>query len=92
MKSKKELQKVILMTGGSRGLGAVLVRQLLETTPHVVVTFSRKETPLMKKLVRSFPSRFVFKTINLNHREEVRDCVMKFAKDADRHYRTHIFL
>jgi len=42
-------QKVILVSGGSRGLGGAFVEHLLERG-HLVCTFSRRSTPLVERL------------------------------------------
>ncbi len=52
-------QKLILLSGGSRGLGAHLVSHLL-AAGHAVGTFARKPTPLMQELAASYPERFEF--------------------------------
>lgn len=48
---------VVLVSGGSRGLGAALVRELL-TAGHRVATFSRSPTPVVEELAAAHPEAF----------------------------------
>ena len=45
---------VVLLSGGSRGLGLSLIEALLEAG-HRVATFSRKPTDALQKLAERYP-------------------------------------
>jgi len=51
--------KLILVSGGSRGLGGHIVEHLLEQGHHVA-TFARKRTPLVDTLAERFSAAFDF--------------------------------
>lgn len=51
--------KAIIVSGGSRGLGLVLVKHLL-SRGCAVATFARSATPDTERLGREFPDRFLF--------------------------------
>lgn len=53
-------EKVILVSGGSRGLGGHIVRHLLEAG-HRVATFARKRTSLMGELEQRYGEKIYFR-------------------------------
>jgi 3-oxoacyl-[acyl-carrier protein] reductase len=57
--------KVVLVSGGSRGLGQAIVAQCLERG-YAVATFSRSETPFIKGLTGSDPdsTRFLWRNVD----------------------------
>jgi len=55
--------QVVLISGGSRGLGASIVQSLLESG-HTVATFSRKGTDFTNECAAKHSDRFVFREID----------------------------
>ena len=55
--------QVVLISGGSRGLGASIVESLLKSG-HTVATFSRKATNFTSGCEHKYPERFTFKEID----------------------------
>lgn len=58
--------KVILVSGGSKGLGEAILKHLLENTSHQVVTFSRNETPAIRSFQKKFKARFSYMRADLS--------------------------
>jgi len=57
-------QKRVLVTGGSRGLGAAICRRLLEEGWQVV-TVSRRRSPVIEELEQTFPEGFSWTACDL---------------------------
>lgn len=64
----------VLITGGSRGLGAGIVESFL-ASGDTVSTCSRSRSELVDKWESEAPARFLFRTVDLSQRDEVRDFV-----------------
>ncbi len=63
--------RVVLVTGGSKGLGAHLVDRFLGLGDQVA-TFSRNVTPTTRRWQDDFPDRFYFEELDLADREACR--------------------
>jgi 3-oxoacyl-[acyl-carrier protein] reductase len=55
--------QVVIISGGSRGLGAAIVQSLLDDG-HTVATFSRKATEFTTKCSETYSAQFVFQEID----------------------------
>ncbi len=84
MMKKKDKKKIILISGGSRGLGAALVAGFLKETHHVVYTFSRSQTPLVVKWSRDFKTRFHYETMDLTSKDEIESLILEIEKKEGR--------
>lgn len=69
MSSSEDQSRVVIITGGSRGLGAGIVRSYLESGDRVA-TCSRSETPEVKAWQAEYPDHFFFASADLAVREE----------------------
>lgn len=83
--SNQSKSKVVLVSGGSRGLGQAIVSQCLERG-YAVATFSRSQTPFVQGLVTSDPEnqRFLWRNVDatdpLALRAFVAEVVAKFGR------------
>jgi 3-oxoacyl-[acyl-carrier protein] reductase len=69
-------QQVILISGGSRGLGAAIARRCLDSG-HIVATFSRSSSPFIEKQQEQDPqrARFDWTAIDGRDDEALKRCV-----------------
>ena len=74
-----EKSKVILISGGSRGLGQGIVEHLLKNTSHSVVTFSRKESPFIKQAKKS-GKRFYYRQADVSSSSEINSLFKEVQK------------
>ncbi len=81
MKLEKNSNRVVLISGGSRGLGLATVRALLEAD-YQVVTFSRKESPELTELINELPGRLVFFKADLADQKSLRKVVRQTEKEV----------
>lgn len=65
------MNRVVVVTGGSRGLGAGIVRSYLATGDHVA-TCSRSETEQTRAWSREYPDHFLFGPADLSRADEAR--------------------
>jgi 3-oxoacyl-[acyl-carrier protein] reductase len=72
--------KVILVSGGSRGLGEAVLKHLLEKTAHRVVTFSRSETPATAAFRKKYKNRFFYRQADLSSSREMTEFAAWFEK------------
>jgi len=82
----KEIEKVILVSGGSKGLGEGIVRYLLKNSSHKVITFSRKETPFVKNVKKKYRDRFLYLKADISSSkdlEEIMEVVQKRYQRLD---------
>jgi 3-oxoacyl-[acyl-carrier protein] reductase len=70
--------EVIVISGGSRGLGQAIVSDLL-TRGHYVATFSRSSTEFVERCQRDFADTFLWTEIDSRDYERVR----AFVRDVD---------
>lgn len=79
----KENRKVILISGGSRGLGQALVTDFL-TQGHIVTTFSRSESPFIAECLEEDPNgeSFYWESVDAMDVEQIKT----FAKSIIRRY------
>ncbi len=76
---KQRASQVVLISGGSRGLGGALSEHFLQAGSRVA-TFSRTKTELVSKLEKKYPGRFLYEAVRADSREEVRSFVGKVEK------------
>lgn len=76
-------QRCVLISGGSRGLGAAFVESLL-ADGHNVATFSRTETPFIAACREQHPERFFWTCLDAQRGQDlrrfVRDVVARFSR------------
>ncbi|MDN5894339.1 MAG: 3-oxoacyl-ACP reductase FabG [Nocardioides sp.] len=72
--------RVVLVTGGSRGLGAGIVASYLESGDRVA-TCARSITPEVEAWLEEYPDRFRFTSADLSRREDA-DAFVKAAIDT----------
>lgn len=67
------MNRVVLVSGGNRGLGSALVQSFLDDGQHCVATFSRNRTAFIDTIARhpERQERFSFKTLDITNRQEV---------------------
>ncbi len=70
---------MILVTGGSRGLGLAIVRTLLERGDSVA-TFARNSTQEIEKLLADYPNQFEFSKGDMLNSETFNELVKGFEK------------
>ena len=67
-----------MVTGGSRGLGQVIVNAFLHDTDYNVATCSRERTGHIEELEGgAFSSRFLFKAVDMANSQQVKQFVLK---------------
>jgi 3-oxoacyl-[acyl-carrier protein] reductase len=76
-------QRVALVSGGNRGLGAAMVRMLLQRDWQVA-TFSREETPFIQQCRSERPLAFDWQAINAGNLDALRDWVMRIRDKWNR--------
>ena len=68
--------QTVLISGGSRGLGAGIVERFLELG-HSVATFSRSPTADVERWQREYPDSFLFGSLSLTDNEACKDFVRR---------------
>ncbi|MFI4955212.1 MAG: SDR family NAD(P)-dependent oxidoreductase [Gammaproteobacteria bacterium] len=71
--------KVIILTGGSRGLGQSFIEMLLQQG-EFVATCSRDESQFIKDTLASHPSQFYWESVDISDYESVARFVRKIYK------------
>lgn len=68
------MERVAVVSGGSRGFGSVLIRELLDDPDISVASFSRSVTPEIREIMDNSDvgARFLFETIDITDSESVR--------------------
>ena len=74
--SKINATKVILISGGSRGLGKAFVESLL-AQGHRIYTFSRNETPFISTAAKAYPNQLFWESIDGTDFDSVDDFVRR---------------
>jgi 3-oxoacyl-[acyl-carrier protein] reductase len=71
------LKRVAIVSGGSRGFGPVLIRELLEDPDLSVATFSRSVTPQIQEMIDAAATsdRFYFELVDITDSEAVKGFV-----------------
>ena len=69
------MTRVAVVSGGSRGFGPVLIRELLEDPELAVASFSRSQTPEVSELLNAMGQRFLFETLDITDSEAVKGFV-----------------
>jgi 3-oxoacyl-[acyl-carrier protein] reductase len=77
--------KVVLVSGGSRGLGQAIVTQCLERG-YAVATFSRSRTPFVEALISSDPDeqRFLWRSVDATDPGALKGLVTEVVAKFDR--------
>lgn len=70
---------VVLISGGSRGLGLQVAEFCLHQLKHPVATFARRATPEVRALEKSFPDSFLFREIDVSDTNAVQAFVTTCA-------------
>lgn len=73
------VERVALVSGGSRGLGLSIVRHLLETE-WSVATISRAASPEMQQLNEQYGDRFLFLQADLAESKSLAEVVDRVEK------------
>jgi 3-oxoacyl-[acyl-carrier protein] reductase len=71
--------EVILVTGGSRGLGLAIVRALLERGDSVA-TFARHPTPEIGQLLAEYPNKLIFTEGDMAHSKSFNSLIKGVEK------------
>jgi 3-oxoacyl-[acyl-carrier protein] reductase len=72
-------KEVVLVSGGSKGLGLAIVRALLERGDSVA-TFARRSTPEIEALIDIYSDRFDFAESDMLHSDTFRVLVKQFEQ------------
>lgn len=74
-------KKTAIISGGSKGLGATLVKRLL-ADGYSVATFSRAENQFIKDIKNSYPldSDFIFRTFDITNSNSLKQFVTEVLK------------
>jgi 3-oxoacyl-[acyl-carrier protein] reductase len=75
-------QRVVLVSGGSRGLGAGIVQSFLDSGDRVA-TFSRTSTSQVERWSAEFPDRFRFAEVDLSDRGQTAAYVKSLLDEWD---------
>ena len=83
-------QQVVLISGGSRGLGAAIARRCLDTG-HIVATFSRSSSPFIEEQQDHDPqgARFHWTSVDGRDDEALKRCVQTVV---DRYGGIHVLV
>ena len=78
-------QKVIIISGGSRGLGQALVADFLEAG-HIVATFSRKATPFIHECQEEYAEdkRFFWQAVDGTQFEQLKEFAFSVIREYGR--------
>ena len=78
-------QKVIIISGGSRGLGQALVADFLEAG-HIVATFSRKATPFIHECQEEYAEdkRFFWQAVDGTQLEQLKEFAFSVIREYGR--------
>jgi len=79
MDGERQEGPVVLVSGGSRGLGLEVCKDLLNRG-YRVATFSRQETSDVRSLSKANPNRFVFHQADMGDRSSLED-VARFTEN-----------
>ena len=79
------MNRVVLVTGGSRGIGAAVVKRFAEENDRVIFTY-RSSADVAKKFVQSLPnaSKVSFEPCDVKHKEDVDGVVEKILEREGR--------
>ena len=74
------MAQTVIVTGDSRGLGAHIVRTLLEQEEYAVVGISRGESENTQRFVESYPDRYDHVNFDLSAPDEIEELYKKELK------------
>lgn len=66
---------VVIITGGSKGLGKAIAEYFLKNTEKVICTLSRKKTNFIQEMEKNYGEKFYYKSVDVLNIEDVRDFV-----------------
>jgi 3-oxoacyl-[acyl-carrier protein] reductase len=69
------MDKCVIVTGGSKGLGKAIVKKFIRTGEFKVATFSRSPTEFINKTNEKHQSKFIYRSIDVSKRKSVRSFV-----------------
>ncbi|TWU41287.1 3-oxoacyl-[acyl-carrier-protein] reductase FabG [Novipirellula aureliae] len=79
-------QRRVLVSGGTRGLGLAITRQLASDGYQVIATGRRLSQPLAELMERSVPGQVHFVEIDLANRIQIRETVRSLTRDGKHLY------
>ncbi|NEO13007.1 MULTISPECIES: SDR family oxidoreductase [unclassified Moorena] len=79
MNSKQKEKKVLLISGGSRGLGQTICERALQEG-YCVATFSRTASDFIKKQLDSNPEDFFWTSVDITNAQKVKSFAMQAYK------------
>ena len=77
--------KVVVVTGGSRGLGLAIINRLLEED-YQLVAISRSCSNALQDLMHRHPGRITFEPYNFNNTKEIHDLALRIGREHGRIY------
>ncbi len=79
------MKKVVIVSGGSKGIGQAIVRKLLAKN-HYVITFSRKETKFIQEMNQNGDGgkTFFWEGIDIQNHEDIKNYIIAMYKKLGR--------
>lgn len=76
----KNMNKCVIVTGGSKGLGKEIVKKFISTEEYNVATFSRSPTEFIKRTKEKHQKNFVYRSVDVSEHKPVRDFVNEVSE------------
>lgn len=77
--------KVVVVTGGSRGLGLAIINRLLEED-YLLVAISRSCSDALQDLIHQHPKRITFEPYDFDNTAGIHDLAVRLGKEHGRIY------
>mgnify|MGYP005864513583 CR=1 FL=1 len=71
----------VLVTGGTKGLGLSIVKQILENTNYKIITAGRTKTPEIERLQEEYKERAFFYEIDLSITSQLGDFINRITNE-----------